>query len=119
MDSQFGIKAILLVAVILTGMMLLWPGGGARRLALRRLAFLGLMVAAGAAIVFPDITNALARLVGVGRGADLLLYATVIAFIGYILWSRIDRAKIHRQLTELARSQALANAQRPVNDDEK
>lgn len=37
------------------------------------------------AVIFPDITNDVASIVGVGRGADLILYATVVAFIFYVL----------------------------------
>jgi small membrane protein len=110
MDSQLGIKIVLLAAVVVVGVLIVWPGRGARRLAIRRLALLALVLIAAAAIVFPQATDGVAQLLGVGRGADLLLYGLVVCFIGYVITARADRSRVHQQLTDLARAQALAAA---------
>jgi small membrane protein len=65
------------------------------------------------AILFPDATHVVARMVGVGRGADLILYlfvaCSVVLFI--LLYGKIGSAEI--KITELARAMAIANAERP------
>ena len=43
-------------------------------------------------IVFPDILTRIGKLVGVGRGTDLLLYILVVTFllVSVILFRRLD-----------------------------
>lgn len=113
MGSQIVIKVLLLVVIALVGLLIVWPGAGARRTALRRIGLLCLTLIAALAVVFPQISNEMASFVGVGRGADLLLYGLVVVFIGYVIATRVHHNRIDNQLTELARSQALAAAPRP------
>ena len=68
------------------------------------------------AVLFPEITNALANTVGVGRGADLLLYATVVAFILYVLNSYIQQKDKTDTLHKLARKVALIDANNRYKD---
>lgn len=117
MDSQLPIKIALVVAIILVAMLVIWPGRGARRVALRRLGTVLLVLAAVAAIVFPEITGSIANFLGVGRGADLLLYGTVIAFVGFVFATRIEKRRVDAQLTQIARAQAIASARRPWETD--
>src|ERR1700733_5526006 len=58
-------------------------------------------------IVNPDSTTRLATKIGVGRGTDLLLYLSIITFsyIVLVLYSKLRKQE--KQLTELARKQAL------------
>lgn len=118
MDGQLGIKILLIVGVLAVALFILWPARGARRLALRRIGTLLLVVAAIAAIIFPQALSAVAEWLGVGRGADLLLYGTVIAFVGWAFLSRMERRRLERQITLLARAQALAHAQTPADRGE-
>ena len=53
------------------------------------------------------------RFVGVGRGADLLLYTLVIAFLAQVLSSFRRDARRERQITHLARRIALDTAPDP------
>ncbi|HVU85230.1 MAG TPA: DUF2304 domain-containing protein [Puia sp.] len=58
-------------------------------------------------VVNPDLTNRLAHVFGIGRGADLIFYLAMMGF-GYlviILYSKVK--KLENQLTALARKQAL------------
>lgn len=117
MDDQVVIKVILLSLIGVLALLVIWPGRGARRLALRRVSLLLLMVIAAVLVIFPELSNSLAQLVGVGRGADLLLYGLFISFVVYVVATRAHHRRIDLQLTELARAQAIANASKPNRDD--
>lgn len=75
------------------------------------------LLAAGmvVAVLFPNTTNNLAHLVGVGRGADLLLYVTVIAFIFYALNNYLHQQDQRDILFRLARRVALVDANERYN----
>jgi len=115
MQDQFVIKAVLLIGIALLAVLIILPGGGARRTALRRIALLLGAVIGAVAVIFPDLTNQLAALFGVGRGADLLLYGLVLAFIWDVVTSRIHRRQADLERTELARRIAILSAERPAN----
>jgi hypothetical protein len=103
----------MIISFILSAMMLATLGAG---LALRRRApaiGLAIALAATAGLYFiwvPDHLTMVAEAVGVGRGTDLLLYLwvslTMLAFAGLVLELR----HLQRQLTLLAREQALSRA---------
>jgi hypothetical protein len=112
-DEQLGIKIALLVSVAVIGILMMLPARGARHLALRRLGTLLLVTLAAVAIILPEIPQTIAEFVGVGRGADLLLYGLVIAFIASAVAARAERNRLMEQITELARAQAIAAASKP------
>lgn len=62
------------------------------------------------AVLFPNVTNGIANMVGVGRGADLLLYVTVLAFIVYALNNYLNQQEQRDRLFRLARRVALMEA---------
>jgi len=69
-------------------------------------------LAVAAAIVWPQKTDIIARWVGVGRGADLLVYVSILAlFYAFFRLSVSDKKK-QREITELTRHLALKNCQR-------
>ncbi len=70
------------------------------------------------AVLFPEYTNRLANLLGVGRGADLLLYMAVVTFVAVsgVLFSRLR--KIEERQTEILRLLALQTAKAPEEDEE-
>ncbi|HVY76004.1 MAG TPA: DUF2304 domain-containing protein [Puia sp.] len=58
-------------------------------------------------VIYPELTNRLAHLLGIGRGADLIFYLAILIF-GYIvliLYSKIN--KLENMLIELIRKQSL------------
>ena len=61
-------------------------------------------------ILLPDLTNMIANVLGVGRGADLLYYICILLFSFALLklYARIRR--LEKQFTELVREDALKNA---------
>ena len=67
------------------------------------------------AVLWPDITNKLAKLVGVGRGADLLLYLLSISFIIYVLNSYLRQQEQVDQTFRLARKIAIIEANERYN----
>lgn len=54
-------------------------------------------------VLFPNLTDDVARPLGIGRGADLLLYLLVIAFLFTVLNVYINNRKSNEQITKLAR----------------
>ncbi len=75
---------------------------------------IGLVLFAAANVYFvlrPDDLSALAHLIGVGRGTDLLLYALVIAFIAAVFSIYQRFRDVDRRYTDLARTVALRDAE--------
>ena len=63
------------------------------------------------AVMRPDDLSAISKLVGVGRGTDLVLYALVVAFMAG-MFSFYQRFRVvDRRYTELARTVALREAE--------
>ncbi len=80
---------------------------------LDRLIFFALLVAAVVMVARPDWSNALANGLGVGRGADLVLYLGIsgLAFLWLGLYTR--QRELDMRLTELARRLAILQAEPP------
>lgn len=105
MTVIFQIAVVAIVVVIAIVMM---RNGGARHQAIRRILMLLFVVAAASSVFFPQIWTAMARLVGIGRGADLLLYLTVLFFLGFVMTTYRRFRHMDTQITDLARQLALA-----------
>lgn len=109
----FQIAAV--VAVIVIAFLVL-RGGGARHQAIRRILLVLFVVGAGVSVFFPNLLTSLAKLVGIGRGTDLLLYVMVIAFLGFAATTYRRSRQLENQITELARQIALLGAEKPPAD---
>ena len=72
------------------------------------------LVGAASAIIWPEATTRVARAVGIGRGADLLLYIAVVAMIVGFFWVYIRLIRLRRNLTLLVRHLAQAQARGPL-----
>lgn len=57
----------------------------------------------------PDITNSIAALVGVGRGADLIMYVWIVLNLLFIIRLHIKLREQSDALTQLARRIALSD----------
>jgi small membrane protein len=66
-----------------------------------------LLLTGGLFVVNPELTNRLANWLGVGRGADLLLYFSIVgfSFLFLLFYSKIKN--LEAKITELTRNQAL------------
>ncbi|MGV8972738.1 MAG: DUF2304 domain-containing protein [Rhodoglobus sp.] len=104
---------IIAVAVIALAAFFWLRGGGARHQAVRRIFMLIFIVAAASSVFFPQVWTYAANAVGVGRGADLLLYFMVLTFLGFVATTYRRFRQNEEQLTELARQLALARADLP------
>lgn len=104
------IKVVLIVAILALAAIAMRTPRGARHVALRRIGLLAFSLFAITSVLFPDLWNWLAQLLGVGRGTDLLLYAFVLAFLGYVATSYQRFRGLETQLTRLARRIALDEA---------
>ena len=81
---------------------------------LLRLAVLA-VVATGLYFVWvPDQATRLATALGVGRGADLVLYLWVVITLALIVFLYLRIVRLSRKLTELTRALALARPQAPA-----
>ncbi len=80
----------------------------------RLMRFLRFVVftAAAVAIWNPELTNRTARALGIGRGADLLIYVVAITVIvGFFYFYQTTR-RLQREITGLVRDIALERAAR-------
>ena len=90
---------------------------GRRRLAARfGAAWIGLWIAAAVAIADPEVIVGIAHFLGIGRGADLVLYLSILFtfvafFVTYLRFRRIDE-----QMTKIVRHLAIRDAERPPEE---
>jgi len=68
---------------------------------------------AAVCVIFPGLTTDVAKKLGVGRGADLLLYAGVFAGIYAFLLLYLHIRRIEQKLTAVVRELALRQAIAP------
>ena len=74
---------------------------------------LALAIAGVVFVMRPDATNRIAHLLGVGRGADLMMYIFLVATV-YALMQLYARVRtLDGQITQLSRALAIANARKP------
>jgi hypothetical protein len=64
------------------------------------------------AVVDPDATTRVARTLGIYRGADLLVYSAVLAFIAGFYLVSLRLRQMSREITVLTREVALLDAER-------
>lgn len=108
------IQILLILGVAIGGAMLMRASSNARHQAVRRLMLLTFVAFAVTSILVPELVSDVARAVGVGRGADLLLYGLFVAFIGFIATTYRRFREMERQLTILTRRLALDEVPAPL-----
>ena len=109
---QFGAVtlAAAMVALILAGIF---------RYPQQKRVLFGLMVVwltAVVAILVPDVTMNAAAVVGIGRGADLLLYVAVLVALVVLSAIYLRLAALESQITELVRHVAMSEVRRSHPD---
>ncbi len=70
------------------------------------------LVVIGVAIA-PQTTDVVAEVVGVGRGADLLVYIAVVVLFYALYRLMVRQQRLSAELTELVRKLAVADARLP------
>ena len=108
------IVQLLLVLGIVGIVSWLFVKRGAKQLAVRRLLIIAFAVFAVLTVLFPGMLSRVANLVGVGRGADLLLYATVLVLLGFLALQEARTKNAEKRTTYLARRLSLDDAEQPA-----
>ena len=81
-----------------------------RAKAWKKIGVVGLFFFAIFSIYNPEFSNQLAHHVGIGRGADLLLYFLTVAFIGSTINQYMKNKDSEQRIAILAREIAIINA---------
>lgn len=81
------------------------------------LAFSSLWALIAAAAMLPRTTDDIARLVGVERGVDMLVYVAVLVLLYAVYRLFVRTQKMHEEITELVREIALADAKVPGKEE--
>ena len=102
---------VLVIALALIGLYLVKARKSASQQAIRRLFILIALLAGLFAVLFPNYTNAIANVLGIGRGADLLLYGFVIFVLFYVVHQYRRQLWQQKVTTDLARALTLAQAE--------
>ena len=82
------------------------------------LLWLVLWTGAAAVIMFPMSTVILARFLGIGRGADLVLYTSLIVtfYLLFRLYVRLEQ--VNREVTQIVRALALRDGSLRHSEDD-
>lgn len=105
------IQLILVVSVLALMVLFVRSSGAIYVQASKRIALVLFAIANVYAVMRPDDVTAVARVLGVGRGTDLVLYALVVAFMAG-MFSFYQRFRVvDRRYTELARTVAIREAE--------
>jgi hypothetical protein len=104
------IQPILIGLLVLAAVLCIWS---LRFRLVMRIVCVGLAATGVTFVLHPDFTNRLAKMLGVGRGADLLLYLFSVACVYALLVLYVRQRELRYQMTQLARSFALEHAVKP------
>lgn len=105
--TKFQIFLIVVFALVSVGSTVALVRGIAPKLSL---ATLVIALAACAAAIWPNATTDVARLVGIQRGTDLILYcAVLVMMVGFFLFY-IRLRQVRRDLTRIVRHMAIMEA---------
>lgn len=107
---MFVFQFLLIAVVIIVAIAAVRSLPGDRSLAVKRLVAILFAVAAIVSIMFPTLITMIANFLGIGRGADLLLYVFVLAALLFAVSNGRARARSDARVTQLARSVALMEA---------
>ncbi len=75
------------------------------------LFWLALWIGAAVAILFPQITVVVAHFLGIGRGADLVVYGGFLAMFAGFFLTYVKLRRIDKNITVLVRRMAIYEAQ--------
>jgi hypothetical protein len=78
--------------------------------------FLGILLWSGAAIAIalPELTSKLAHHVGIDRGADLVLYLSILCGLAVAFYFYQRNRQLENLITELVRREAIRSAESPL-----
>ncbi|MBT1003037.1 DUF2304 family protein [Paenarthrobacter sp. DKR-5] len=110
---QIIVQIVLVLAVVVVSLALMRGGSNARHLAIRRIMLVLFATTAAFSIFFPEVLTFVARLMGIGRGTDLVLYALIVTVLVFMATTYQRFRHFETSLTRLARRIAIDEAPRP------
>lgn len=110
MNRTVIIQLLLILGIVGVVASFLRNRNAARFQAGKKLLLAVFAVACIVSVMWPQLLTAVARAVGVGRGADLVLYALVVAFAFVSLNTYLKFKDMEARLTQLARAIAIEQA---------
>jgi hypothetical protein len=113
---QIIVQVALVVAVIIVSLALMRGGSNARHLAIRRIMLVLFACLAALSIFLPELLTRVARLLGIGRGTDLVLYGLIVSFLVFMATTYQRFRHMESTLTKLSRRIALDETPPPGND---
>jgi small membrane protein len=108
------IQVLLIAAVLVILVYLLRSRRSAQAKAWVKIGYVLFVLAAVYAIVRPNDTTVVANWLGVDRGADLLEYALIVAFLFTTISTYMRFKDLELRYAQLARAVALEGARTPV-----
>ena len=108
------IQVLLIAAIVVLLVYLLRSRRSARSRAWVKVGYVAFLLAAVYAIVRPNDTTVVANLLGVDRGADLLEYALIVAFLFTTISAYLRFKDLELRYARLARAIALEGARAPA-----
>ncbi|GAB7067923.1 DUF2304 domain-containing protein [Mycobacterium hodleri] len=107
------IQVLLIAAVLVLLVYLLRSRRSAQAKAWVKIGYVLFVLAGVYAIVRPDDTTVVANWLGVARGADLLEYALIVAFLFTTISTYLRFKDLELRYAQLARAVALEGARAP------
>ncbi|MBA2115367.1 DUF2304 domain-containing protein [Bremerella alba] len=74
---------------------------------------ISIWIAAAICVLNPGIVTRLAHTIGIGRGADILIYVVTLTFIATTFYFYSRYMRLQRQITDLTRYLAIHEAKQP------
>lgn len=108
--NAFQILGLTFLAIVgLQSLIAMAQVAGSRRAALLRLS---VVIVAAIAIAEPNSVQRVATAIGIGRGADVVLYSFSLAFLATTFYFYSRYIRLQQQVTELVRHAAISEARR-------
>lgn len=114
---QIIVQVALVLAVVIVSLALMRGGSNARHLAIRRIMLVLFACVAAFSIFFPELLTRVARLLGIGRGTDLVLYGLIVSFLVFMATTYQRFRHMESTLTKLSRRIALDETPAPGKDE--
>ena len=106
---------LLLVLLFIPAFIVLSRSIGSRSRAVRTILLFSLPSLVGYSVIFPETWQSMADVVGVDRGADLLLYVTVLTLITYIGYSFSKFRYLEKRIAILVQENTLLQSKEKSN----
>lgn len=103
-------QIVFLTLVALMAVYFLRNRSNSRAKAYKKLALILFLLMSIITILFPDLLTNIAHLLGIGRGADLLLYVTALAVLFQMLNTYLKDKEVRNTTNQLARKIAILEA---------